>query len=147
MCERDEFIPNYERLFYVDTRLASRATTSSIHLINGVLHSNHIAAQEFGVARVRVCFRGIHVTRPCCQATLFRECFRRILSICAWSSASILVLASSKLLPRTVSDNSSQTPFQPSSSSQKLQSFGTPATTFSFTACAVIDATPSSDSY
>ena len=50
MCERDEFFPNYERLFYVDTRLASRATASSMHLLNGVLHSNHIAAQEFGVA-------------------------------------------------------------------------------------------------
>src|SRR6266478_4857668 len=124
MCESDEFFPNYERLFYVDTRLASRATASSTHLLNGVLHSNHIAAQEFGVRRVRVWYRGIHLTRPCCQATLFRECFRRIHSMCAWSSASILVLASSKLLPRTVSDSSSQTPFQPSSFSQKLQSFG-----------------------
>jgi hypothetical protein len=138
MCESDEFFPNYERLFYVDTRLASRPTGSSMHLLNGVLHSNPIAAQEFGVRRVRVWYRGIHLTRPC-QATLFRECFRRILSMCAWSSASILVLASSKLLPRTVSDSSSQTPFQPSSSSQKLQSFGTLANTFSFTARAVID--------
>lgn len=59
--------------------------------------------------------------------------------MCAWSSASILVLASSKLLPRTVIDSSSQTPFQPSSSSQKLQSFGTLANTFSLTARAVID--------
>jgi hypothetical protein len=44
-----------------------------------------------------------------------------------------------KLLPRTVSDNSSQAPLQPSSSRQKLQTFGTLANTFSFTARAVID--------
>jgi len=62
MCERDEFIPNYERLFYVDMRLASRATTSSIHLINGVLHSNHIAAQEFSVPGSEF---GIEVTLTC----------------------------------------------------------------------------------
>ena len=52
------------------------------------------------------------------------------------------VFASSKLLPRTEMERSSQTPFQPSSSNQKLQSCGTPAITFSFTAWAVIGATP-----
>jgi hypothetical protein len=88
----------------------------SVNLLAGMLHGNR-----------------------CCQATLFPECFRKILSMCAWSAASILVLASSKLLPRTVSDSSSQTPFQPLSSSQKLQSFGTLANTLSFTARAVID--------
>jgi len=56
MCERDEFIPNYERLFHVDTRLAFRATTSSIHLINRAPHSNPLlrnnlvsAGSEFGI--------------------------------------------------------------------------------------------------
>jgi hypothetical protein len=62
--------------------------------------------------------------------------------MCACSAASIFLFASSKLLPRIVSDSSSQTPFQLSSSGQKLQSFGTLADTFSFTAWAVIVATP-----
>jgi hypothetical protein len=35
--------------------------------------------------------------------------------MCACSAASIFLFASSKLLPRTVSDSSSQTPFQPPS--------------------------------
>ena len=60
MCERDEFIPNYERLFHVDTRLAFRATTSSIHLINRAPHSNPLlrnnlvsAGSEFGIGYPR----------------------------------------------------------------------------------------------
>jgi hypothetical protein len=76
-----------------------------------------------------------------CQATFFRlvlECLRRTVSMCACSAASIFLFASSKLLPRTVTDQSSQTPCQPSSSSQKLQSLGTLADTFSFSARAVI---------
>ena len=39
MCERDEFFPNYERLFYVDTRLASRATTSTAALCDNFVIS------------------------------------------------------------------------------------------------------------
>jgi transposase len=77
------------------------------------------------------------------QATLlplFLGCFRKTLSMCACSAASIFLFASSKLLPRTVSDSSSQ-------SVQKLQSFGTLADTFSFTAWAVIVATPFGDSH
>jgi len=83
--------------------------------------------------------------KPSLQATFFRlalECLRRTLSICACSAASIFLFASSKLLPRTLSDSSSQTPFQLSSSGQKLQSFGTLADTFSVTGWAVIVATP-----
>jgi hypothetical protein len=45
-----------------------------------------------------------------------------------------------------VTDSSSQTPFQPSSSSWKMQSFGTPAVTFSFIAWAVIFTLHSGDS-
>ena len=54
------------------------------------------------------------------------------------SAASIFLFASSKLLPQTVTDSSSQLPFQPSCSSWKTQSFGIPAVTFSFIAWAVI---------
>ena len=43
-------------------------------------------------------------------------------------------LASSKLLPRTITNSLSQTPLQPSSSGQKLQSSGTPAITGKLTA-------------
>src|ERR1700730_6289202 len=85
--------------------------------------------------------RAFLLTSPICQATFFRlalGCPRRTLSICLCNAASIFLFASSKLLPRTVSDRSSQTPFQPSPSSQKLQSFGTLAETFSFTAWIVI---------
>ena len=56
MCESDEFFPNYERRFYVDTRLASRATASSMHLLDGVLHTTTLlrknlvsAGSEFGI--------------------------------------------------------------------------------------------------
>ena len=59
--------------------------------------------------------------------------------MCACSAASIFLFASSKLLPRTVTASSSQTPFQESCSSQKLQSFGTPAITLSFTGWAIAD--------
>ena len=59
--------------------------------------------------------------------------------MCACSPASIFLFASSKLLPRTVTASSSQTPFQESCSSQKLQSFGTPAITLSFTGWAIAD--------
>jgi hypothetical protein len=63
--------------------------------------------------------------------------------MCPCSAVSIFLFASSKLLPRTVIDSSSQTPFQPSSSSQKLQSVGMFADTFSFTAWVVIEGPPS----
>ena len=67
--------------------------------------------------------------------------------MCTCSAASIFLFASSKLLPRTVIDNSSQTPLQLSSPGQKLQSLGTLADTFSVTAWAVIVATPFGDSH
>ena len=60
------------------------------------------------------------------QATFFRlalDCLRRTLSMCACSAAPIFLFASSKLLPRTVTDSSSQIPFQPSSSSPKTAVF------------------------
>jgi hypothetical protein len=47
-------------------------------------------------------------------------------------------LASSKLLPRTVTDRPLQSPFQPSSSGQKSQSIGMLAVTWRFTTGEVI---------
>src|SRR5438552_301383 len=54
--------------------------------------------------------------------------------MCSWRAASMFFLASSKLLPRTMTDSFSQTSLQPSSSGQKLQSTGTPAITRRLTA-------------
>jgi hypothetical protein len=67
---------------------------------------------------------------------------RRIRSTCSCRVVSMFFLASSKPLPRTITDNLSQTPLQPSSSGQKLQSRGTPAITGRVTACDFIG-TPS----
>ena len=71
--------------------------------------------------------RAFLLTSPICQATFFRlalGCPRRTLSICLCNAASIFLFASSKLLPRTVSDRSSQTPFQPSPSSPAVSVLG-----------------------
>ena len=60
-------------------------------------------------------------------------CSRRILSMCVCNSVAMFFFASSKLLPRTVTDGLSQSPFQPSSSDQKSQAMGMVAVTSRFT--------------
>ena len=54
------------------------------------------------------------------RRTLSLGCSHRILSIFACNSTAIFFLASSKLLPWTVTDRRLQRPFQPSSSDQKI---------------------------
>jgi hypothetical protein len=71
----------------------------------------------------------------------------RLVALDPWGDLRRPSVLLEKLFPRTVSDSSSQTPFQLSSSGEKLQSFGTLAETFSVTGWAVIVATPFSDSH
>jgi len=61
------------------------------------------------------------------QATrraLLLGCSRRIVSMSTCNSVAMLFLASSKLLPWTVTDRLLQNPFHPSSSGEKSQSIG-----------------------
>src|ERR1700687_1870147 len=66
------------------------------------------------------------------------ECSRRIFSICTCNSPAMFFLASSKLLPRTVTARPLQSPFQQSSSDQKSQSIGMLAVTWRVTTGEVI---------
>jgi hypothetical protein len=68
---------------------------------------------------------------------------RSMRSRCSCSAISIFFLAFSKLPPRTMTDSLSQTPLQPSSSSQKLQSSGMPAITGRETASLFIESSSS----
>ena len=72
------------------------------------------------------------------RRALLLGCSRRILSICACNALAMFFLASSKLLPPTVTDGLLQSPFQPSSSDQKSQSIGMLAVTWRFTTGEVI---------
>jgi len=62
-----------------------------------------------------------------------------MLSIFTCNSVAMFFLASSKLLPLTVTDKLLQSPFQPSSSDQKSQSIGMLALTCKFTTSEVIN--------
>src|ERR1019366_3036038 len=78
------------------------------------------------------------------RRALLLGCSRRILSICTCSSVAMFFLASSKLLPWTVTNRLLQSPFQPSSSDQKSQSIGMLAVTCRFTTSEVIITPPHS---
>src|ERR1700683_4555393 len=82
--------------------------------------------------------RDSHPEKSCDLAQAIRRalllgCSRRILSIYTCNSPAMFFLASSKLLPRTVTDRLLHSPFQPSSSDQKSQSIGMLAVTSRFT--------------
>jgi hypothetical protein len=52
MCEKGRVFPKLRTTVLCRYEIGVPRNGLSIHLLNGVQHSNHIAAQEFGVRRV-----------------------------------------------------------------------------------------------